>query len=96
MPPDRHRRLSEAVHAFDARLRVLGDLGIDLSRPGRELLADLRARRDELRRQHEECERVQREADRLLLSELIDLYGNGTDEDREFIRDLLRRGSIHR
>ena len=91
MPPDRHRRLSEAVHVLDARLRVLIDLGIDLSRPGRELLADLRARRDELRQQHEECERVQREADRLLLSELIDLYGNGTDEDREFIRDLLRR-----
>ena len=91
MPPDRHRRLSEAIHAFDARLRVLSDLGIDLSRPGRELLADLRARRDELRQQHEECERVQREADRLLLPELLDLYRNGRDEDREFIRDLLRR-----
>ena len=90
MPPDRHRRLSEAVHAFDARLRVLGDLGIDLSRPGRELLADLRARRDELRRQHEECERVRRDAD-WLLPELLDLYRDGSDEDREFIRDLLRR-----
>ncbi len=91
MTPDRHQRLSEAVHAFDARLRALSDLGIDLSRPGRELLADLRARRDELRRQHEECERVQREADRLLLPELIDLYRNGSDVDRELIRDLLRR-----
>jgi len=91
MTSDRHQRLSEAIHAFDARLRVLSDLGIDLSRPGRELLADLRARRDELRRQHEECESVQREADRLLLPELIDLYRNGSDEDREFVRDLLRR-----
>src|SRR5438105_7867173 len=90
MPPDRHQRLSEAVHAFDARLRVLSDLGIDLSRPGPELLADLRARRDELRRQHEECERVQREADRLL-PELLDLYRNGSDEDCELIRDLLRQ-----
>jgi hypothetical protein len=90
MPSDRHQRLSEAVQAFDARLRVLGDLGIDLSRPGRELLADLRARRDGLRRQQEERESVQREADRLL-PELIDLYGNGSGEDREFIRDLLCR-----
>jgi hypothetical protein len=91
MPPDRHRRLSEAIHAFDARLRVLSDFGIDLSRPGRELLADLRARRDELRRQWEERKRVQWEVDRLLLPELLDLYRNGGDEDREFIRDLLRR-----
>src|SRR5437588_3398139 len=90
MPPDRHRRLSEAVHVLDARLRVLGDLGIDLSRPGRELLADLRARRGALRRQQEERERVQRDADRLL-PELLDLYRNGSDEDREIIRDLLRR-----
>jgi hypothetical protein len=90
MPPDRHQRLDEAIHAFDARLRVLSDLGIDLSRPGRELLANLRARRDELRRQHDERERVQREADRLLLPELLDLYRNGSDEDREFIRDVLR------
>ncbi len=92
MTSDRHQRLSEAIHAFDARLRVLSDLGIDLSRPGRELLADLRARRDGLRRQQEEeREKVQREADRLLLPELLDLYRAGSDEDREFIRDLLRR-----
>jgi hypothetical protein len=91
MPPDRHQRLSEAIRNFDARLRVLSDLGIDLSRPGRELLAGLRARRDELRRQREERERVQREADRLLLPELLDLYRSGSDEDREFIRDLLDR-----
>ena len=91
MLPDRHRRLSEAIQAFDARLRVLGDLGIDLSRPGPELLADLRARRGALRRQQEERERVQREADRLLLPELLDLYRGGSDEDREFIRDLLHR-----
>ncbi len=91
MPTDQHRRLSEAVHAFDARLQVLSDLGIDLSRPGPELLPDLRARHDDLRRRHEECERVQQEADRLLLPELLDLYRNGSDEDREFIRDLLRR-----
>jgi len=91
MQSDRHRRLSEAIHAFDARLQVLSDLGIDLSRPGRELLADLRARRDGLRWQQEERERVQREADRLL-PELLDLYRNGSDEDREFIRDLLSLG----
>ena len=91
MLPDRHQQLSEAIHGFDARLRVLSDLGIDLRRPSREMLADLRARRDELRRRQVERESVQREADRLLLSELLDLYRDGGDEDREFVRDLLRQ-----
>src|SRR5437870_3570213 len=91
MPSDRHRRLSEAIHGFDARLRVLSDLGIDLHQPSREMLADLRARRDELRRQHEELEATQREADRLLLSDLLDLYIGGSDADREWLRDVLRQ-----
>jgi hypothetical protein len=39
------------MRRFDARMRVLGDLGIDLSRPGRELLEDLRERKEERRRQ---------------------------------------------
>src|SRR6266581_2705624 len=38
VPAGRHRDLREAMRRFDARMRVLGDLGIDLSRPGRELL----------------------------------------------------------
>src|SRR5690348_13608697 len=91
MEQDPHQSLEEAIGRFDAELRRLSDLGIDLSRPGRELLASLRARRDEMRRQHAELEGVRREADRALLPRLLDLYRRGAAADREFVRDLLRR-----
>jgi hypothetical protein len=43
-------------------------ISIDLSRPGRELLEDLRAHKEERRRQYDELEETQRETDRLLLA----------------------------
>src|SRR5262249_6324895 len=42
-------------------------------------------------RQHEELEAPRREAARLLLPELLDLYINGRDQDREALRGLLAR-----
>ncbi len=89
MTPARYKKLQDAIGAFDAKMRRLADLGIDLSRPGRELLADLRARKDERARQHAELEETQREADRQLLAELLDLYMNGDAADRERVRELL-------
>jgi len=86
---DRHRALAAEIRRFDATMARLADLGIDLHRPPRELLADLRARKDEMRRQHEELEATQREVDRRLLPELLDLYINGGDQDREALRALL-------
>ena len=86
MPPHDHRSLSEAIRAFDARLRALSGSGIDLSGPG--LLERLRASRDERRRQFAELENTQRKTDRLL-PEMLDLYLNGSDADRDRLRDLL-------
>jgi hypothetical protein len=92
------------MRRFDARMRVLGDLGIDLSRPGRELLEDLRERKEERRRQYEELEETQREADRLLLPELLDLHVSGSDADRRCVGSAarmpqfsvgVRLGSVH-
>src|SRR5437016_14639079 len=82
--------LREAIGRFDAKMRLLADLGIDLSRPGPQLLADLRARKDEMRRQQEALEATQLEADRALLSPLLDLYRTGGDADREWLREVLR------
>jgi len=81
-----HRDLSETIRAFDARLRSLCDLGVDLTGPG--VLERLRARRDAMRRQYAELEDAQRDADRLLPA-LLDLYLNGSDVDRQGLRDLL-------
>src|SRR5260370_4840229 len=86
MPPHDHQRLSEAMRAFDARLRALLDFGIDLSRPG--VLERLRATRDERRRKFAELEEAQKEAD-LLLPEMLALYRNGSDADRKMLRDVL-------
>ena len=104
VPSGRHRDLREAMRRFDARMRVLGDLGIDLSRPGRELLEDLRERKEERRRQYEELEETQREADWLLLPELLDLHVSGSDADRRCVGSAarmpqfsvgVRLGSVH-
>jgi hypothetical protein len=58
--------LRKAVRRFDARMRVLGDLGIDLSRTGSELLEDLQARKEQRRQQYQALEETEREADRPL------------------------------
>lgn len=95
-PSERHRTLAAAVRRFDAQMRPLADLGIDLHLPPRELLADLRARHDARRRQHEALEERRHEADRLLLPELLTLYIGGSDADRGRIRDLLHECSTFR
>lgn len=87
---DGHReRIAATLGTFDVRLRALSRYGVDLSLPGPTLLAELRARRDEMRRRHEELEETQREADRQLLPELLALYIGGTEADQKFVRDLL-------
>ncbi len=86
MAPHEHQSLPEAIRAFDAKLLVLSNSGIDLSSPG--LLQRLRAGRDERLRRFAELEDMQREADRLL-PEMLDLYINGSDADRNGLRELL-------
>src|SRR5947209_7274678 len=86
MTPHDHQSLAEAIRTMDVRLRALISSGIDLSGPG--LLERLRATRDERRRQFAELEEVQKEAD-LLLPEMLDFYINGSDTDREGLRDVL-------
>jgi hypothetical protein len=86
MTPHDHQSLPEAIRTMDARLRALIGSGIDLSSPG--LLERLRATRDERRRQFAELEEAQKEAD-LLLPEMLDLYINGSNADREMLRDVL-------
>ena len=85
MPADRHQRLSEAVQAIDARLHAL-TRGVALTGPG--LLERLRARADEMRRQRGELETAKKDADGLL-PDLLDLYLNGSEPDRQWVRDLL-------
>jgi len=88
MEVTRYRDLEVELRRLDAKMRRLGDLGIDLSLPGPALLARLRARREDMRRQHQELAATQREADRLL-PEMLDLYRNGGDLARERLRALL-------
>src|ERR1051326_6287830 len=89
MRPNRLRALEAEIRRFDAEMRRLADLGIDPHRPPRELLADLQARKDEMRRQHEELEAGRHQADRLLLPEILDLYINGGDAEHTALRALL-------
>jgi len=86
MAPHEHQSLPEAIRAFDAKLLVLSNSGIDLSAPG--LLERLRAGRDERLRRFAELEDMQREADRLL-PKMLDLYIKGGDADRQRLRDVL-------
>ena len=92
----RRRRLADEVRRYDGTMRRLADPGIDLRRPGRELLADLQARHDERRRQHETLRETQREADQRLLPELLALYRHGDDAERQWLRDLLKRNPTFR
>jgi hypothetical protein len=90
MQSDGPETLEDAIRRLDARLRALSNLGIDLSRPGRRLLEDLRARREEMRQRHAALEATQREAD-LWLPALLECYTSGGDADRRWVRCLLRR-----
>jgi hypothetical protein len=90
MQSDGPETLEDAIRRIDARLRALSNFGIDLSRPGRRLLEDLRARRDEMRQRHAALEATRQEADRWL-PELLERYTNGGDADRQWVRGLLRR-----
>jgi hypothetical protein len=84
--PVGHELLWDAIGRLDARMRVLSNFGIDLSRPG--VLERMRARAGEMRRQQAELEETQREGDRWL-PEMLDLYRNGSDADRRQMRDFL-------
>jgi hypothetical protein len=86
MAPAGHELLWDAIGRLDARMRVLSNFGIDLSRPG--VLERMRARAGEMRRQQAELEETQREADRWL-PEMLDFYRNGSDADRQQMRDFL-------
>ena len=59
MQPSGTETLEDAIRRLDARLHALGNLGIDLSRPSRRLLEDLRARRGEMRQRHVDLEIVE-------------------------------------
>src|SRR5580765_8322093 len=78
--------LEDAIRRIDARMRLLSDFKIDLSRPG--VLERMRARRDEMRRQYAELEETRKEADRWL-PEMLRRYRNGSDADGRQLRDLL-------
>src|SRR5713226_603872 len=87
MQATRREKLAREIGRIDAKMRRLMDFGIDLSRPG--VLERMRARADEMRRQQAELEETQKEADRLLLPEMLQRYRNGSDADRRQMRDLL-------
>ena len=80
------QQLEEAVRRSDGELRRLNGSRVDLSGPG--LLDRMRAAAEIYRRQESEREAARQEADRLL-PQLLDLYVNGGDADREWIRELL-------
>ncbi|MGC2413800.1 MAG: hypothetical protein WA459_14025 [Stellaceae bacterium] len=86
MTPEEHRTLREAIGAIDLRLRAL-TRGVELTGP--DFLERVRLRAVEMRRQRVELEETKRDADRLL-PEMLDLYINGVDADREALRDVLR------
>ena len=81
------QHLEKVVRPRDGELRRLNGPRVDLSGPG--LLDRMRAAAEVYRRQEPEREAARREADRLL-PELLDLYRGGGDDDREWVRGLLR------
>src|SRR5207245_4109782 len=80
-------QLAATVHRLDGELRRLNGPRVDLVGPG--LLDRMRAAAEIYRRQEPEREAAHQEADRLL-PELLDLYRGGGDDDREWVRGLLR------
>jgi hypothetical protein len=81
------QQLAATVHRFDAELGRLNGPRVDLSGPG--LLDRMRAAAEVYRRQEPEREAARQEADRLL-PQLLELYRGG-DDDREWVRGLLRK-----
>jgi len=81
------RQLEEVVRRIDGDLHRLVGTGVKLSGP--RLLDRLHAAGEAYRRQEPEREAAQREANRLL-PELLDLYTGGGDDDRAWLRELLR------
>jgi hypothetical protein len=81
------RELDEAARRIDGELRRLVGTGVSLTGPG--LLDRLRAAGEAYRRQEPEREAALHEADRLLPN-LLDLYTRGGDDDRAWLRELLR------
>ncbi len=80
------QQLEEAVRRIDGDLRRSNGPHVDLSGPG--LLDRMRAAAEIYRRQEPEREAAQQEADGML-PELFDLYIDGGDDDREWVRALL-------
>ena len=81
------QQLAATVRRLDGELRRLNGPRVDLVGPG--LLDRMRAAAEIYRRQEPEREAAHQEADRLL-PELLDLYRGGGDDDREWVRGLLR------
>jgi hypothetical protein len=81
------RLLDEVVRRIDGDLGRLVGTGVKLSGPGP--LDRVRSAGEAYRRQEPEREAAQQEADRLL-PELLDLYAGGGDDDRAWLRELLR------
>jgi hypothetical protein len=86
MQPSGPETLEDAIRRIDAKMRRLSDFKIDLSRPG--VLERMRARRDERRGQQADLEETRKEADQWL-PEMLQRYRNGSDADRQQMRDLL-------
>ena len=74
------------VHKVDAELRRLIRPGVPLS--GRKPLERIRAWAAQYRRDAPEREAIRRQAD-IYVPELLDLYMNGDDADRQWVRELL-------
>jgi hypothetical protein len=78
--------LASEIRRFDAELKRLIEVGVDMS--GTDWFERFKARQAEIREHDQEKERVRREADQLLPA-LLDLYLGGGDAERESIRALL-------
>jgi hypothetical protein len=81
------QQLAATVRRLDGELRRLTRLGVEMSGP--DLLDRMRAAAEVYQRQEPEREAARQEADHLL-PELLDLYRGGDDDDREWLRGLLR------
>jgi hypothetical protein len=81
--------LVAAVRSFDARIRRLQDYGLELQKPG--WVGRLMSRKEPMAAMHAEEQLVRREVDGLgLCPRLIDAYLQGSAEDRQELRDLLK------
>src|SRR4051812_39612789 len=79
--------LEVGIGQINDELRALVDFGAEMSGPG--WFEKFKARAAEYREQEPEREAKRQETDRFL-PELLDLYMTGADDDRQWLRDLLR------